>query len=52
MNNSELVQSLVLDDSGDRKGFVFIMGDMNYRIGMQPEQVFLSFLLLMYSVYN
>ena len=52
MNNSELVQSLGLDDSGDRKGFVFIMGDMNYRIDMQPEQVFLSFLLLMYSVYN
>ena len=32
--------------------FVFIMGDMNYRIDMQPEQVFLSYLLLMYSVYN
>lgn len=37
----ELVQALVLDDS-ERKGYVFTMGDMNYRIDMSPEDV-LSF---------
>ena len=34
----ELVQALVLDDS-ERKGYVFTMGDMNYRIDMSPEDV-------------
>ena len=29
----------MLDDSKDRKGYVFVMGDMNYRIDMDPEQV-------------
>lgn len=32
------MQALVLDDS-QRKGFVFTMGDMNYRIDMTPEDV-------------
>jgi len=35
---SELVQALVLDDS-QNKGFVFAMGDLNYRINMTPEDV-------------
>ena len=40
----ELVQSLVLDDS-DTKGYVFAMGDMNYRIDMPPEEDFFVFCL-------
>ena len=38
MTSSELVQSLVLDGD-DNRGFVFAMGDMNYRIDMPPEEV-------------
>lgn len=38
------MQSLVLDDS-DTKGYVFAMGDMNYRIDMPPEAVFFVFYL-------
>ena len=38
MTRSELVQSLVLDGD-DNRGFVFAMGDMNYRIDMPPEEV-------------
>lgn len=34
----ELVQSLVLDGS-ENKGYVFAMGDLNYRINMAPEDV-------------
>ena len=39
MNRSELVQALVLDGEEADKGFVFAMGDMNYRIDMAPEEV-------------
>ena len=35
---SELVQALVLDDS-QNQGYVFTMGDLNYRINMTPEDV-------------
>lgn len=38
VTRSELVQSLVLDGD-DNRGFVFAMGDMNYRIDMPPEEV-------------
>ena len=34
----ELVQSLVLDGS-ENKGYVFAMGDLNYRIDMTPAAV-------------
>ena len=34
----ELVQALVLDDT-ENLGYVFAMGDMNYRINMAPEDV-------------
>ena len=50
LTSSELVQSLVLDDSKDRKGYVFVMGDMNYRIDMAPEQVL--FLIHSYIVFG
>lgn len=39
MNRSDLVQALVLDGEETDKGFVFAMGDMNYRIDMTPEEV-------------
>ena len=39
MNRSELVQALVLDGEETDKGFVFAMGDMNYRIDMTTEEV-------------
>ena len=35
MNNSELVQALVYD--GESTGYVFIMGDFNYRLTMSPD---------------
>lgn len=39
MSCRELVQALVLDGQEEDKGFVFAMGDMNYRIDMAPEEV-------------
>ena len=43
--NRELVQALVLDDT-ENLGYVFAMGDMNYRINMAPEDVGLYSLMM------
>ena len=46
-NCSELIQSLVCDVN-QHQGFVFIVGDLNYRIDMDAQTVYLeySFIIL------